>query len=231
MTTRTFNAQSTQFVLDNTTENFIRYNVFPTTDISYDFGTRNGTVIIHNTSTQHMLGDIKSGEVSQFTKSNGYWFKNILIEGYKYQVITLTVANNAVAVNTQYDDDSNIVWINNTSTNQQHQFELRPPTKMNQKLLVYHNYTGTNADAISNTRVNFGIVERCVEGVFNYASTSDGTAGASTKIVNTLTTALNANNKYVNIQGQRFISFIGMKNPISNVLFWIVEDSTSRSLN
>ena len=230
MTTRTFNAQSTQFVLDNTTENFLRYNVFPTTDISYDFGTRSGTVIIHNTSTQHMLGDIKSDEVAQFTKRNGYWFKTILIEGTKYQVITLAVANNAVAVNTQYDDESDIIWINNTSTNQEHQFELRPPTKMNQKLLVYHNYTGGNSDTNSNFRVNFGIVARCVEGVFDYTSTTAGTVGSS-KIVNTQLAPITGNNKYVNIQRKRFISFIGMKHPITNVLFWIVEDSVGKKLN
>ena len=200
--------------------------------IGFDMGDRTNDVEIHNKSSLYLLGDIKPNEISilKRDKQNRSVSKRIIQEGTKYQLIELSVANNALAVNTQFDGNSDICWITNSSTTQTHQFELIPPTKMNQRLLVYHNYTGVNTDANSNYRINFGVVARCVEGVFEYTSSTAGTAGGS-KIVNTQTSIITGNNKYVKLQNKRSISFIGMKNPSTDALFWIVEDNGSKILN
>ena len=137
---------------------------------------------------------------------------------------------NGGAVNTKYDGDSDIVWVNNTSTLATHQVEMIPPKRMNQKMIVFHNYTGGSSELNSGVRVNFGVTARCVEGIFHYHSSSGGTVAGS-NITNTLTSAMTANNKYIILLKNRYITFIGMKNPLTDELFWIVEDSVGKKLN
>ncbi len=224
MASREFNNQTTNFILDNTTENFLRYNVNPQSNLSFDFGTRNGKVIIHNISSQYMLGDIKPNEIAEFTKKNGTITKTILQQGTKYQIITFTnPANNAVQVLTKYDGNSDIIWVNDASTNGTHQTELIPPTKMGQVLEIYHNG--------GQGRVNFGITTRCVEGVFYYQSTTTGHSGtASSKRADIRSTAITGNNKYVILINKGYMKFRAMKNPVDGTLFWIVEDGTSQKI-
>jgi len=222
---------TTSVSLEAFNESQIKFSYKPmNTGINFSMGKRNSPVEIENTSSQFLLGDMKPNEISLFSRINGRMVKEIKREGTQYQIVTLTVADNGGAVNTKYDGDSDIVWVNNTSTLATHQVEMIPPKRMNQKMIVFHNYTGGSSELNSGVRVNFGVTARCVEGIFHYHSSSGGTVAGS-NITNTLTSAMTANNKYIILLKKRYITFIGMKNPLTDELFWIVEDSVGKKLN
>ena len=247
MTTRTFDAQSTTLILDNTTENFLRYNVFPTADISYDFGTRNGTVIIHNTSTQHMLGDIKSDEVAEFTKRNGYWFKTILIEGNRTSLYTYTntAPYNDAKLSVDLVTLTNIpdyIYIKNGSNRTDHTWTINfRPTRHNQELIIYN---GNPANA-HNIRINFGTTTAKVLGVIGYSGTSStgGATGAGDPVAHTHATSdtnefvlfedtLIAPNKYITMKPETSLVLRGIKKPsfyTETSYFWTINHNLVNS--
>jgi hypothetical protein len=179
METRIYSSQSTNFTLDNTTENFNKYEITPTTSgLTYDFGTRRGKVIIHNKSYRYMLGDIKPDEISLFERLGNSWNKIILTQGNKiqYHSYTNTAPYNDAQLTAYLESPApDVWWIKNGSDRTDHVFVIDVrPTRQGQELMI-HMSNPANAHDV---RINFGTGTAKVNGLIVYSSLDD-TGGAS----------------------------------------------------
>jgi len=226
----TITAQAETFDFGNSLEGYAQFKLKPiNADQLISFSTRTTPFIIENTSTQFMMGEVKPHEIAKYETIGGVWYKTTIREGSKVQFVNHTTAVNAVQQLVEYNKGNDVLFIRNTSTRTDHTFYINVrPTYQNQILTIFNTLV---IDITSRkVRINFGN-PTTTQGTIGYLT---ATAGTDAVGVEANYSANIADNKYVELDPNRFIILRGMKKPTataSTAYFWIVEDSTSLKIN